>query len=214
MTDPSADPWQVFVAGAPAGRPPVSAVARTLLHRSRIPALVATSLLFLGAPMGILWAKVSPRIAVSFSAQGPALDHPESSEFFATDASFMIVLVVAGLLTGAAVWRFTRRRGAGVPVGIAVGGLLAGIVARVVGGRVVVDPDLARVCRAAACDVYDGTLEVRSTGLVVLFAVAALAALIALTAVLDGDEVPPPYGPWPPPLAHDAWAPPQSSGVS
>lgn len=189
MTSPLDDPWQVFVAGTPpTRRDRVEPWVRAGLAAARLPAAVAVALLLVGAPVGLLWARVSPRIAVSFSAQGPSLDHPESSEFFATDGSFLVVLLLVGLLTGAVTWVLTRRRGAGVPVGIAVGAVLAGLVARTVGSRLVVDRELARACRAAACDIYDGTLEVRSAGLVVVWAVAALISYAALTAVLDGES--------------------------
>ncbi|HVF19032.1 MAG TPA: DUF2567 domain-containing protein [Mycobacteriales bacterium] len=219
MTTAPEDPWQAFVAAPSRGRKSGRDLVRELSARATLPLAVAAALLLLGAPAGILWAKVSPRVAVSFSAQGPELVHPESSEFFATEASFLIVMAVVGLVTGAAVWRFARRRGVAVPVGIAVGALLAGAVARAVGGRVVVDERLAQVCRQASCDIYDGTLHVRSPGLVVVWGVAALAVFIALTALLDpGDETDdqPPgetdgegstAGPWPA-IDGSVWAPP------
>ena len=210
MTAPADDdPWHAFVVGEPASR---SDRMRDLTQRAvsaaRLPAKVATGLLLAGAPAGLVWARVSPRISVSFTAQGPSLDHPESSEFFATDASFLVVLLIAGLLTGAVVWAFTRGRGVGVPVGIAVGGVLAGVVARAVGSRVVVDDRLARVCTEAACLIYDGTLHVRSSGLVVVWAVSALGAFLALTAVFDGADEPPTPAAWPAPAAEFDWAPP------
>ncbi len=217
MTSPSDDdPWRTFVA-APA---PVAPRQRLLdlLDASRVPVAITVALALLGAPVGLLWSRVSPRVAVSFSADGPSLVHPESSEFFDTDAAFLVVLVLAGLLTGALIWAFGRGRGVRVPVGIAVGGVVAGGVAQAVGERVVVDSRLAEACRSAVCDIYDGTMRVRIgvlhldqgwpgrqqvylTGIV--WAVAALVAFFALTAAFDArDEV----DPW---TAPEAWAPPQ-----
>ncbi|HVE62329.1 MAG TPA: hypothetical protein VNB94_00815 [Mycobacteriales bacterium] len=189
---PGFDPWQSFVAGEPVRR------RERLRHRglealraSRVPALLAVSVLLLGAPAGLLWARVSPTVSVSFSAQGPSLDRPESSEFFAAEGSFGVVLLVFGLVTGAVVWRVLRQRatGVGVPVGLAIGALLAGLVAQAVGSRFVVDSDLAALCGVQnACPIYDGTLQLRARGLVVIWAVAALAAYVALSLLRDDPE--------------------------
>jgi len=187
MTAPESDPWQVFVAGVPAPLVNPFQAVNPVVAGARVAGAVTAALVLLGAPVGLIWARVSPRIAVSFSAQGPSLDHPESSEFFAADGTFLIVLLLAGLVSGALVWRFTRGHGVGVPVGLAAGGLLGGLVARSVGERVVVDSRLVQTCRQAACDIYDGTLQVRSPGLIAVWAVVALVVLVALTAILDAE---------------------------
>lgn len=203
------DAWQAFVAGQPASRSDLARHrAAVAVRAARVPVTITAVVLLLGAPVGLLWARVSPRVSVSFSAQGPSLDRPESSEFFATDGSFGIVLLLVGLATGAVAWRALRGRvqHVGVPVGLAAGALLAGLVAQSVGSRLVVDSRLAGFCVGPdACPLYDGTLQLRARGLVVLWAVAALAVYVGLSLLIDDAEQPPapdypaPDYPWAPP---------------
>jgi len=200
------DPWQTFVAGEPATRRELLRHrASTALRTVRVPVALAAAVVLLGAPVGLLWARVSPRVSVSFSAQGPALDRPESSEFFAADGSFGVVLLLVGLLTGAAAWRLLRGREyeIGVPVGLTVGALVAGAVAQAVGGRRVVDRQLAALCEVeSACPIYDGTLQLRARGLVVVWAVGALAVYVGLSLLFDRHDDVDTGGPdaaWPPP---------------
>lgn len=217
-SDADDDAWRTFVAGEPVT---TSVRARQLalaLGRSaRDPLAVALALLLLGPAVGLVWAHLSPRVSITFSAQGPSLEQPESSQFFTADGSFLFTLVAAGLLTGAVMWWLARDRGPGLPVGFAVGAIAAGAVAREVAGRVVVDERLAALCRSGACDVYDGTQRVR-TGVVevvlfgssrsvylggVVWAVAGLLAFGVLLALVrrdsDGET------PWTPP---ESWSPP------
>lgn len=188
MTTPTDDPWAVFVAGVPPTR---AELGRRRLASFQLPASVVAGLVLLGAPVGLLWARISPRVSVSFSAQGPSLDRPESSEFFAADGSFGVILLLVGVVTGALSWALTRRRAPGptVPLSIAVGGLLAAAVAAAVGTRYVVDAKLAALCTAQdACAIYDGTLQLRSRGLLVVWAVAALVVHFSLTAGFDRES--------------------------
>ncbi len=193
--------WQNFVAGEPVSRRDLLRHrGSAVLRFSRLPALLAVVILLLGAPIGLLWARVSPTVSVSFSAQGPSLVRPESSEFFAADGSFGVVLLMVGLLTGAAAWGVLHRRasGVGVPIGVAVGALLAGFVAQAVGSRLVVNRELAALCGVQNdCPIYDGTLQLRARGLVVVWAVAALMVYVGLSLLFDKAEEPAkPEFPW------------------
>lgn len=192
------DPWRAFVAGEPvSGRDRASRWLAVARDEGRVPLAVVAAIVLTAAPVGLVWAALSPRVSVSFSTQGPSLEQPESSEFFNADTSFLLALLVAGLVTGAVAWLLTRGRGPGIAVALAVGGTLAGAIAREVGGRWVVDARLARLC-AAGCDLYDGTPDVRA-GLVeigsgavylggIVWSIAALVVLVVLTAAFDREE--------------------------
>ena len=201
------DPWTAFVAGSPVTGSELArhAAARTIAAL-RVPLAVVGGLVLAAAPLGLAWAHFSPRVSVTFSAQGPALEQPESNQFFTVDSSLLIWLLVTGLVAGAIAGRFLRHVGAPVAVGLAVGGVLMGVVAHSVAVRVVVDERLARLCANGACDVYDGTQPVRAlvyrlfvgspfeTGPIYLGGIAcAVAALVALTVLtLFSEPEPPP----------------------
>ncbi|HVE97984.1 MAG TPA: hypothetical protein VNA12_02265 [Mycobacteriales bacterium] len=196
------DPWAVFVAGSPvSGRELAQHWAARTATALRLPAAVVVAFVLSAAPIGLAWARLSPRVSVSFSAQGPTLEQPESNQFFTVDSSLLIWLLVAGLIAGAVAWRFLRHVGARVAGGLAVGGVLMGVVSHAVAVRVVVDERLSRLCSSGACDVYDGTQPVRAlvfrlfvgsafeTGPIYLggiaCAVAALVTLVVLTLFFD-----------------------------
>lgn len=163
MTEPVEFVW------APPPEPPVS------FSRA---GLVAVVVLLLGAPAGLVWAAFAPTFPVSFTASGPSVDDFDDAVFFAVDGTFLVVAAIAGLLSGLVAWRLGRGQGPAVAVALAGGSLAAARVARTVGERVVLNEPLRRFCSRTAetglCALYDGTPELRSTGLVLTWAVAAL----------------------------------------
>lgn len=97
-------------------------------------AVVVTVLL--GAPVGLLWAALSPRVSVVVSDAGVALAEPASSGFIAADAAFLSAALLAGVVGGLVAWRLGRRHGPAVVLGLTAGGLLAAYVAMRVGEQV------------------------------------------------------------------------------
>lgn len=95
---------------------------------------VTAGSVLLGAPAGLLWSAIAPRIRVSFKADGPAAQDLESTKaFIGADGSYLLVMLAAGLLCGALGWWFARRTGPWTVVALAAGGLLAALVAARVG---------------------------------------------------------------------------------
>jgi hypothetical protein len=86
-------------------------------------------LVLLGAPVGLLWAAVAPKVSVSVSGSTVSFVDPDRSAFIAGDASFLALVFAAGLLTGALAWALGRRQGPAVVLALAAGGLLAAYVA-------------------------------------------------------------------------------------
>lgn len=90
----------------------------------------------LGAPAGLLWSRVAPRLTVQIKADGPHVADLESSKaFIGADGSYLIVMFVLGLLCGLLAWRFARRSGPLTVLGLALGGTLAALIAASVGLR-------------------------------------------------------------------------------
>jgi len=98
-------------------------------------AIVVASVL-LGAPAGLLWSAVAPRLTVDVTDTGQSADNLESTKaFIGADGSYLVVTLVVGLLCGALAWRFARRSGPYTVVGLVVGGVLAALIAESVGLR-------------------------------------------------------------------------------
>lgn len=98
--------------------------------------LAAIVTVLLGAPLGLLWAALSPRVQVVITDGGVQLAEPGSSDFIAADAAFLAAAAVAGLVGGIVAWWLGRRHGPAVVVGLTLGGLLAAYVAMKVGQQV------------------------------------------------------------------------------
>lgn len=125
--------------------------------------LVGTVLL--GAPAGLLWAQVAPRVTVTFTPDGPSTTPGLASTkaFIGADGTYVLVMLAAGVLCGALGWLLARRAGPWTVGALAVGGLLAALVA----GRVGVIPGSHEAVQAlkqgkagdAPVDLYLGKLD-------------------------------------------------------
>lgn len=104
--------------------------------QARAAALVLAVLTLLGAPAGLVWAALAPRLDLVLTASGLNLANPESEALIADDGYFLFIGAALGLLTGIAAYRATRPRpGVGAVVGLAAGGFTASTVAATVGER-------------------------------------------------------------------------------
>ncbi len=140
-------------------------------------ALVAGCVL-LGAPIGLLWSLVAPRLSVQLGPDGPAAQGLEGKAFIGADGTFLVVVVVAGLVTGVLAWLLARRGGPWTVLGLLVGGLLAAKVASVVGVR----PGKAHVQALLHDPTAHGSvplfLKLRAPWVLVGWPVGALAAFL------------------------------------
>lgn len=125
----SSDAWAPPSAGG-GGAPP-----RWRQDLTAFVAIVVGSVL-LGAPAGLLWSAVAPRLSVTVSAQGQDVPDLESTKaFVGADGSYLVVMLVLGLICGGLAWRFARRAGPFAVLGLLVGGVLAALIAASVGLR-------------------------------------------------------------------------------
>jgi hypothetical protein len=159
----------------PASRPPGFA------SDARAGVLTAVGVVLLGAPLGLLWAAVAPRVEVVVAAGGATrLAEPASDGFIAVDGAFLALVLVAGVLSGVVAWWLGRRHGPGVVVGLVVGGLLAAEVASRTGA--LVDAGEARAALEAGREgVVALSVRLRSEPARLGWPVAALAAHMVLT---------------------------------
>ncbi len=147
MTNPFAPP-PVLVAAASAGR------RREDLRRF---GAVVVGCVLLGAPAGLIWSAVAPHYRVSRSNGELTLPNIESTKaFIGADGSYVVVVFVLGLLSGALAWRFARRSGPWTVLALAVGGTLAALIAARV-GLIPGSKDAVEALRGTAGS--DGTFE-------------------------------------------------------
>ncbi len=147
----------------------------------------------LGAPVGLLWSLLAPRPDVVPTAAG-GLDFAdtETKDFITADAYLFLLCLAAGVVAGAVVWRFARRRPLGALLGLVVGAGLAGWVASRTG---VLGEDRSAVLAAARAGRLTGhvDLPLRLRARSVLLGWPGAAALtFAVLALRRPDELGPP----------------------
>jgi hypothetical protein len=99
--------------------------------------LVAAAVSAVGAPVGLLWAAVTPRVEIIMSASGPTLADSEPEQYVAGDGWFVFLTVAAGVLLAVLVWLLVRRyRGPVMLVALAVGSVASAVIAAWVGHRI------------------------------------------------------------------------------
>lgn len=95
---------------------------------------VVVGMVLLGAPIGLLWSAIAPRLQFEVSDRGVEVLGPETSEsFIGADGTYVLVIFGAGLVCGFLAWWLARRSGPWAVLALAVGGVLAALVAARVG---------------------------------------------------------------------------------
>jgi hypothetical protein len=147
--------------------------------------LTTVVLVLLGAPVGLLWAALSPRVDVALRAGGPGLVMPETGDFIGADGLFLVIVLAVGTACGVLAWVLAQRTrpgpGPGVVLGLALGGLLAAYVASRTGAQVGREEFLAAVDDAARRGTIQASIRLRATEALVGWPVGALAAFAGLT---------------------------------
>ena len=182
-------------AGTPFGAPPVPRERGTpVSHDVRAGLLTVAVTVLVGAPVGLLWAALAPRVLIDVDGDDVQVVDAYADGFIAVDAWFFGAVVVAGLVGGVLAWWLSADRGPGVVLGLAVGGLAAAWIAGRVGGEV----DRTTVEQLVASGVQgrrELAVQLRSTSALLGWPIASLLAFLALSvarrpaAAPDGAEV-------------------------
>jgi uncharacterized protein DUF2567 len=165
-----------------------------------------------GLVAGGLWLWLAPRADYRVTATGvePIGAAPSPELFMADDGVFVLIMAGLGLLAGTAVWSRRRRRGALTLAALAVGMLIAGLIAWQLGewaGRGPTEADLADVGATVTTALSLGATAALAVG--PFFAVLAYLVATSLTPREDlGRPEPalvtapprPPLPPVPPPV--------------
>ena len=184
--DAVSTPWaspdaQRTVTGTAFGRTyeRVEPVAPPLAQDVRAGFVTLAVTVLLGAPVGLLWARLAPEVEVVVMGDRLRLADPYSDGQIAVDGYFLAAVLLAGLVGGLLAWRLAARHGPAVVTALAVGGLAAAYVARVVGETYALQA-LRTSVRAGGDGTYPGLLELNSIGMLAGWPVASLLAYLAL----------------------------------
>jgi hypothetical protein len=146
-------------------------------------------LLLCGVPAGLLWWGLAPRARFQVTQDGPVvIGRPSAELLVADDGVFTLVLAGLGLLAGVVAWRLRRRRGVAVLLALALGTLLAAVLAWQLGellGPPPTQEQLADVGAAVTTGLRLNSLAALAVGPFVAVLAYVLATLLAHAEDLD-----------------------------
>jgi len=163
--------------GTPPGPKPAGA---PLWHDVRAGLLTVAVTVLVGAPVGLLWAALAPRVVVEVAGEDVQVVDTAADGFIAVDAWFLAAVAFAGLVGGVLTWWLGRAHGPGVVLGIAVGGLAAAWIASRVGGEV----DRLSVRQLVESGVpgrYELAVRLRSTSALLAWPIVSLLVFLTLS---------------------------------
>ncbi|MBE1535312.1 hypothetical protein [Actinomadura algeriensis] len=137
--------------------------------------VTALIMMLLGPLAGLLWAWTSPEVTYVIFRGDTYLADPESQAPIGTDIRFALIVLVAGAICGGAAY-LAGGRGNDIALllGLAAGGVLAGVLAWRTGHMIGLDEFRAAVRAAADRERVTGVAELRARGPLVFWAVAAV----------------------------------------
>ncbi|WP_233518081.1 ABC transporter permease [Streptomyces corynorhini] len=177
--------------------------------RQGVVVLVAVALA--GLALGALWMWLAPRVPLVSDDTAVFLKDTEGEEAIAADGTFLLLGLAFGVLCAVLVFLFRRRGGIAVVAGLALGGVLGGVLAWKFGVWLGPTSDVVAHARAVGKGVtFDAPLELNAKGVLLAWPVAAMVVHLALTA-LFGPRDPEPEWEWGPAPLYGTPPAPQGS---
>lgn len=159
-----------------------TAASPSVLQDLRAGLTAAVVTVLLGAPVGLLWAALAPRVDVVVAGENVQLAEPGTSAFIAGDGFFLLAVLLAGAVGGVLAWWLGRDHGPAVVVGLTVGGLAAAYVAMRVGSAVGLE-EVQRAVDAGQQGALELSLRLRAREALVGWPVGALLAYVGTSFV-------------------------------
>jgi hypothetical protein len=146
----------------------------------RAGAAAAVAVAALGIPLGLLWAAIGPHAAVRVTPEGAVYADHRPEAFIGADGTFAAIGLVTGVVLGAGLYLWRRRRGPWMAIGLAAGSLAGAYVAWKVGHQIGLS-EYDRLLRAAPTDrAFTRPVDLRAHG--VLFLQPLVAVIVYVLA--------------------------------
>ncbi|MGW0733390.1 hypothetical protein [Streptomyces sp. NPDC002851] len=146
--------------------------------------VIAVAVTVSGVLLGLLWAWLAPRVPLISDGEAVFLKETEGEQAIGGDGTFILLALGLGALSGLAVFLWRRRGGVPLVVGLAVGGLLASVLAWRLGLYLGPGGDVVARAKAAGEGVpFDAPLDLRVKGALLAWPIAASAVHLGLTAL-------------------------------
>lgn len=161
----------------PAAPPPLDDAKVGLLT------LVVTVLV--GAPLGLLWAGLAPRVDVVVMGEDVNLTEAYGDAFIAADGFFLAAVLLTGLVGGLIAWWFGAAHGPAVVIALTLGGLAAAFVAMTVGEQVGLET-LREAVRTGGQGAFQLNLELKADTALLGWPLASLVAYLSASSLPRG----------------------------
>jgi hypothetical protein len=110
---------------------------RSILLEALVCLAAAVVVAGLGAPIGLLWRAVAPKVELVQTQYGPYPLQPEPEGYIADEGWFIFIAIGAGIVVALLTWFLLRRfRGAGMVAALAVGSVGGSVLAAWLGHRI------------------------------------------------------------------------------
>jgi hypothetical protein len=172
-----------------------------LRKQARDAAIVALVVTVCGLLLGLLWVWLAPRVPLISDGKAVYLQDSEGEQSIGIDGWFTLLGAGFGLLSALVVfWRY-RKGGIPLVIGLAVGGVLASIVAWRFGLLLGPTSDIvAHAKQAGTNHVFDAPMKLRAKGALLAWPALAMGGHLALTAAFGPRDPEPPR-----PTGADIW---------
>jgi hypothetical protein len=165
---------------------------------------VAAAVAALGAPLGLLWSQLSPRVRLVMTESGPAFAESNPEGYVAGESVYLLLALAMGVLSAIAVWLLIRRRrGPVVLAGLATGSFAGALLMSWLGHRIGL-AEYERLLHGAPVGTrFERPVKLLSDGAVAVQAIAAVGLYTLMAGFYATPSLRPEPGAWYP----HGWAP-------
>ncbi|WP_431773054.1 ABC transporter permease [Streptomyces cucumeris] len=145
--------------------------------------LVAIAVAVSGVLLGLLWLWLAPRVPLVWAGDNAVyLKNSEAEDAIGADGMFVLLALAFGALSALVVFLLFRHGGIALVIGLAVGGVLASVIAWRLGVWLGPSADIAAHAKEVGKGVaFDGPLKLRAKGALLSWSVAAMVVHLTLT---------------------------------
>ncbi|MEO3978843.1 DUF2567 domain-containing protein [Streptomyces sp. CAU 1734] len=166
-------------------------------------ALVTLAVGVSGVLFALLWSWLAPRVSLISDGKAVFVRNTEGEQAVGADGTFGLLALGFGVLSAAAVFWFRRRGGVPLVAGLALGGVVASLLAWRIGIWLGPPEDLVAHAKSVGAGVpFEGPLKLSAKGMLLGWSLAAMAVHLGLTAAFgprDPEPEPPALWDAPPP---------------